>query len=209
MSLRNILFRGSYKMLKPRLQPDTTPCLDSCNRSEECRSAPVGNGGRSILCICCLLKVSRRDVTHIQSWNAFFVCVVCPVFVFVSVHRCVFRGEIQCVRGTWAFATLKHREPEWLRAVVRARCEFADFSPQNMSNFVAQRVSAVGRWMFVWWMVDLRFVGNPGSNGKPALKCCPGLTKRVPEDPAASIAARPPKWPCPFPQHGFDCWCSA
>ncbi|CAK9097211.1 unnamed protein product [Durusdinium trenchii] len=37
---------------------------------------------------------------------------------------------------TWAFATLKHREAEWLRAVVRARCEFADFSPQNMSNFV-------------------------------------------------------------------------
>ncbi|CAE7906607.1 unnamed protein product [Symbiodinium sp. KB8] len=37
---------------------------------------------------------------------------------------------------TWAFATMKRREPEWLRAVVRARCEFGDFSPQNMSNFV-------------------------------------------------------------------------
>eukprot|EP00933_Yihiella_yeosuensis_P024929 TRINITY_DN1932_c0_g2_i1.p1 TRINITY_DN1932_c0_g2~~TRINITY_DN1932_c0_g2_i1.p1 ORF type:complete len:775 (+),score=120.41 TRINITY_DN1932_c0_g2_i1:45-2369(+) len=37
---------------------------------------------------------------------------------------------------TWAFATLKYRDVEWLRAVVRARCEFADFSPQNMSNFV-------------------------------------------------------------------------
>eukprot|EP00929_Paragymnodinium_shiwhaense_P084985 TRINITY_DN45478_c0_g1_i1.p1 TRINITY_DN45478_c0_g1~~TRINITY_DN45478_c0_g1_i1.p1 ORF type:complete len:789 (-),score=159.11 TRINITY_DN45478_c0_g1_i1:203-2539(-) len=37
---------------------------------------------------------------------------------------------------TWALATLRHREVEWLRAVVRARCEFADFSPQNMSNFV-------------------------------------------------------------------------
>ena len=37
---------------------------------------------------------------------------------------------------TWAFATMKRREPEWLRAVVRARCDFSDFSPQNMSNFV-------------------------------------------------------------------------
>uniref|UniRef100_A0A7S4T011 RNA-editing substrate-binding complex 6 protein domain-containing protein n=1 Tax=Alexandrium monilatum TaxID=311494 RepID=A0A7S4T011_9DINO len=37
---------------------------------------------------------------------------------------------------TWACATLKLKEVEWLRAVVRARLEFADFSPQNMSNFV-------------------------------------------------------------------------
>jgi len=37
---------------------------------------------------------------------------------------------------TWACATMKLREVEWFRAVVRARLEFADFSPQNMSNFV-------------------------------------------------------------------------
>lgn len=37
---------------------------------------------------------------------------------------------------TWACATLKYHEVEWLRAVVRARLDFADFSPQNMSNFV-------------------------------------------------------------------------
>jgi len=37
---------------------------------------------------------------------------------------------------TWACATLKYKNVEWLRAVVRARLVFADFSPQNMSNFV-------------------------------------------------------------------------
>lgn len=98
MSLRNILFRGSYKMLKPRLQPDTTPCLDSCNRSEECRSGPLGNGGRSILCICCLLKVSRRDVTHIQSWNAFFVCCVPRLCLCLCPSVCFQRGDPVCSR---------------------------------------------------------------------------------------------------------------
>eukprot|EP00971_Amphidinium_carterae_P252935 5021618-Amphidinium_carterae.1 len=37
---------------------------------------------------------------------------------------------------TWAIATLKYRDQEWLRTIVRSRLDFADFSPQNMSNFV-------------------------------------------------------------------------
>lgn len=37
---------------------------------------------------------------------------------------------------TWALATLKIKDMDWLRAVVRSRLDFADFSPQNMSNFV-------------------------------------------------------------------------
>jgi len=37
---------------------------------------------------------------------------------------------------TWAIATLKYKDKAWLHAVVRARLDFADFSPQNMSNFV-------------------------------------------------------------------------
>jgi len=37
---------------------------------------------------------------------------------------------------TWACATLKHRDVEWCRAVVRARPSFSNFSPQQMANFV-------------------------------------------------------------------------
>lgn len=55
---------------------------------------------------------------------------------------------------TWAFATLKHREAEWLRAVVRARCEFADFSPQSHGSQRNQElVLCVGSRCFSqWWL---------------------------------------------------------
>lgn len=35
----------------------------------------------------------------------------------------------------WACATLGHRDVEWLRAVVRVRPDFAEFSPQQLANF--------------------------------------------------------------------------
>lgn len=63
-----------------------------------------------------------------------------PLMLRALLHRAIEDVGRYCPLDvsivTWACATLKYREVEWFRAVVRSRLNFADFSPQNMSNFV-------------------------------------------------------------------------
>jgi len=52
-------------------------------------------------------------------------------------------GPVDFALTTWSCATLRYRDADWLQALVRVRPVFAEFSPQNMSNFV-WAVAALG-----------------------------------------------------------------
>ncbi|CAK0879365.1 unnamed protein product [Prorocentrum cordatum] len=116
-------------------------------RSTICLFAGGGRGrdrGPWVDMVCIQTQRRIRDFEPQHVTNTLWACARMqlqdPLMLRVLINRAIDDIGRYCPLDvsitTWACATLKMREVEWLRAVVRARLDFADFSPQNMSNFV-------------------------------------------------------------------------